>query len=217
MQHLKSSPQDRVRMGRCYTVGQTAVLLQLAHSSVIRMIDRGELAAYRLPNPRGDRRILHRALISFVRRNPGFRFALQNLSGYHAGDDFPESDEPLPTPAQHVRFAPPRSAHRPRSAVHGKIPKKCTYSASEIAFVLGLSRRSVISKLESRVIIGAKVPWPGSTLSSWRWIVSRGAFLAFLERHPEYSFARKRIGGRELSGDNREGPKKTPADSRLSP
>jgi hypothetical protein len=192
-QVLRSAPDGKVNVAQFYTVGQTAVLLGLAHSSVIRLISRGDLAAFRMPTQRRDRRIAHGALISFVRRNPGFRFALQNLNGYHAGNDFPDSDEPMPTPAHFVRSAPPRSSHRPRSAVHGKIPKKCTYSASEIAFVLGLARRTVISKLESRAILGAKVPSPAMSLSTWTWRVSHGALLAYLERHPEYGFARRRI------------------------
>jgi excisionase family DNA binding protein len=192
-QILKSAPDGRVRLARCYTVGETAVLLQLSHSSVLRMIARGELAAYRLPNRRGDRRVVHQALISFVRRNPGFRFVLENLSGFHPGDEFPESAEQPPPPTRIVRFGPPRSSHRPRRAFGGRIPLAAHYSASEIGYLIGRSRQSVVKLLNARILVGMRIPSIGIT--PWAWRVSHGSLVAFLRLHPEFAFASGRIEG----------------------
>jgi excisionase family DNA binding protein len=179
-------------MAMSYSTGEVATLLGTSQSTAIRLIDQHEISGFFMPGKRRDRRVTHGALIAFVRRNPGFRFALQNLSGYHAGDDFPESDEPLPTPAHPVRAAHPRSAHKPRSAKGGMIPEAASYSASEVGFVLGLSRRSVISKLDRGILRGIQLPATG--LTSWTWRIPRGWLEKFLRDNPAYSYGWNRLG-----------------------
>jgi hypothetical protein len=200
MQHLKSAPDGKVRMGRFYTVGQVAVLLELAHSSVIRVINRGELAAFRFPTQRRDRRVSHGSLIGFVRRNPAFRFALDRLIGFDPTVDFPMTTDPPLSPVRPVPYAP-RSAHRPRSAFRGKIPKAATYSTVEVAFVLGRSRRSINSMLDARVRVGMRIPSTG--LTQFKWRVSHGSLVAFLRGHPEFAFATGRIRDLESGSDLR--------------
>jgi hypothetical protein len=216
-QTLKSAPDGRVKMARSYTAGQIAVLLGIGHSTAIRLIDQGRLSGFWVPGKRRDRRVMHEALVGFVGRNPGFRYALDKLVGFDPSIDFPEGTEVPPPPARPVRSAPPRSAHRPRSVRGGKIPEVPTYSASEVGFVLGLSRRSVISKLDRGILRGFRVPSPGSTLSSWSWRVPIGWLAKFLRENPAYGYAWDRIRGCELDGDDREANKKAPADSRAEP
>jgi excisionase family DNA binding protein len=196
---LKRAPGGRVKKARFYSTGELATLMGTSQSTAIRLIDQHEISGFFMPGKRRDRRVTHQALVAFVRRNPGFRFALENLCGYHASDDFAESDESLPTPAHPVRSAPPRSPHRPRSVIHGKIQKKCTYSASEIAFVLGLARRTVIAKLQAATIQGVKLPATG--LTSWTWRIPHGRLEKFLQDNPRFSYAWTRLRGNELSGD----------------
>jgi hypothetical protein len=76
-----------------------------------------------------------------------------------------------------------------------------SYSPSEIAYVLGLARRTVNAKLDARAIMGFKIPSTGVT--AWTWRVPHGALLAFLQRNPEYGFALNRIQGCEPSREDR--------------
>jgi hypothetical protein len=170
---------------------------------VIRMIDRGELAAYRLPNQRRDRRITHNAMIMFVHKNPDFRYMLDNLDHYDPSVDFPEGLEPPPALAVPVRSAFPTSRHRPRTVIRGKIVKTCTYSASEIAFVLGLARRTINSWLDSGTIRGFKLATAG--LTPWRWRIPHGVLVDFLRRNPAFAYGWDRIRGCERNGDDHPG------------
>jgi excisionase family DNA binding protein len=199
-QTLKSATRGRIRASQFYTVGQVAVLLGLAHSTVIRMIDQGKLPAFRMPTRRRDRRVFHQTLVGFVQSNPAFRYALERIDGFDAGADFPEVAEPPARSTHTVLSASPRSAHRPRTVKGGKIPVAPTYSASEVGFVLGLSRRSVISKLDRGILLGFRVPATG--LTSWTWRIPRGWLAKFLRDNPAYSFAWNRIRGCELRGDD---------------
>jgi excisionase family DNA binding protein len=205
-------------MSRFYTTGEVATLMEASRSTIIRLIDTREISGFWLPGKRRDRRVSHNAMIRFVRKNPAFLYMLDNLDGFDPGVDFPEGAEVPPPPARPVRSAPPRSAHRPRSAKGGKIPEASSYSVSEIGFILGLSRRSVISKLDRGLLRGFRVPSPGSTLSSWSWRVPIGWLAKFLRENPEYGFAWRRISeAADSSGLDREANEKTPAGSRPSP
>jgi excisionase family DNA binding protein len=205
----------RVQMSMFYTTGEVATLMAACRSTVIRLIDQGEISGFFMPGKRRDRRVTHNSMIMFVRKNPAFRYMLDKLDGYEPSVDFPEGLEPSPALAVPVRSAPPRSAHRPRTVKGGKIPVAPTYSASEVGFVLGLSRRSVISKLDRGILRGFR--FPASGLSTFTWRVPIGWLAEFLRENPAYSYARNRIRGCELNGDDREANKKAPADSRAEP
>jgi hypothetical protein len=200
-QTLKSSPDGRIQAASFYSVGQIAVLRGVSHTTVINMINQGVLAGYRMPTKRRDRRVTHQALISFVRRNPAFRYILDKLDGYDSLVDFPEGTEPPQPTTRPMRYAPPRSSVRPRSVKRGKIPMAAAYSASEVAFVLGVSRRTVISKLKARLVLGIKVPSPGSTFSSWTWRVPHRCLTRFLRENSAFSYAWNRIQGCESGSD----------------
>jgi hypothetical protein len=191
-QTLKSAPDGRIRAAKFYRTGEIAVLMGVAHTTAIRLIDQGELRGFWVPAKRKYRRVSHQTLIMFVRRNPAFSYILDKLDGYDPVD-FSEGAEPPPSPVCPVRYAPPRSSHRPRSLVRGKVPKAATYSASEIGFILGLSRRTVISKLDAGIIRGIRLPSTG--LTSWKWRVPHGALLAFIHQNSRYGYALDRIGG----------------------
>jgi hypothetical protein len=85
----------------------------------------------------------------------------------------------------------------------GKIPEASSYSPSETAFVLGIARRTVNSWLDRGVLQGFKLASQG--LTTWRWRVPYGSLARFLEAHPEFSYGRDRIRGRERNGDDRPG------------
>jgi excisionase family DNA binding protein len=197
-QLLKSAPDGRVKVARFYSAGQVAVLMGAAHSTVLRLIEQRELSAFRMPTQRRDRRIVHNALIMFVRKNPEFRYMLDRLDGYDPGVDFPISAEPTSPPVCPVRSAP-RSGHRPRSAFRGKIPRAGTYSTGEIAFLLGRSRRCINSMLDARILVGMRIPSTG--LTSFTWRISDGSLAAFLRVHPEFAFASGRIRDFEAGSD----------------
>jgi hypothetical protein len=221
-QTLKRAPDGRVKLARSYTAGQIAVLLGVGHSTVVRLIDQAVIHGFWVPGKRRDRRVLHEAFLGFVRRNPGFRYALDKLDGFDTTIDFRESDELPPAPACPVRSAPPRSAHKPRSVFRGQIPMALTFSASEVGFLLGLSRRSVISMLDRGILRGFRVPASGLTTgrfarATFTWRVPIGWLAKFLRENPAYSYAWNRIRGCELNGDDREANKKAPADSRAEP
>jgi hypothetical protein len=163
----------------------------VSQSTAIRLIDQGEISGFFMPGKRRARRVMHNLMIMFVRKNPEFRYMLDRLDGYDPGVDFPISSEQPPSPACPVRCAPPRSSHRPRSVAHGKIPMAPTYSASEVGFVLGLSRRSVISKLNRGILRGIQVPASG--LTSWTWRIPSGWLAKFLRDNPAYSFGWNRL------------------------
>jgi excisionase family DNA binding protein len=57
-----------------FTAGQVARLCRCSHNTVVRWIERGALAGYRLPSGRGggrERRVTRRALAEFLRTMPG--------------------------------------------------------------------------------------------------------------------------------------------------
>jgi excisionase family DNA binding protein len=197
-QILKSAPNGRIRAAQFYSVGQVAVLMGTAHSTVLRLIDQGQLSAFRMLTQRRDRRITHNALVALVRKNPVVMYMLEYLDGYDRAADFPTGAEPPPSPVCPVRYAP-RSGHRPRSAFRGKIPKAASYSTAEIAFVLGRSRRSINSMLEARILVGMQVPSKG--LTPWVWRVLHGSLVSFLRQRPEFAFASGRIRGFESGSD----------------
>jgi excisionase family DNA binding protein len=182
-------------MAGFYSTGEVAVLMGVSYSRAIRLIDQGEISGFFMPGKRRDRRVAHNAMIMFVRKNPEFMYMLDRLDGYDPGVDFPMSSERSPSPVCPVRSGPPRSSHRPRSVTHGKIPLAPTYSASEVGFVLGLSRRSVIAKLDRGILRGIQVPATGLTrLTSWTWRIPRGCLAKFLRENPAYSFGWNRLG-----------------------
>ena len=164
-QILKSAKDGQIAVKEFYTTGDLAFLMGVSRATAIRLIDQREIRGLRLPTKRRQRRITHNALIAFVRRNPDFRYMLDRLNGYDPRVDFPESDEPLPPARPIGRPAAPWGPEHPRSARRGQIPQAEYYSAKEVAFLLGLARRTVIAKLDAGVIPGIKVPATG--LTTW--------------------------------------------------
>ncbi len=194
-QVLKSSPDGMIKVAASYSMGQIAVLLAVAHTTAVKLIDRGILRGVRLPTKRRVRRVMHGALILFVKRNPDFRYMLDKLDGYDSREiDFPGATEPPPT-TRPIADTGPWSKARPRSVKRGKIPQATSYSANEVAFVLGLARRTVIAKVEAGVIKGWKVPATG--LTTWKWRVPHGALVAFVKQNPKFRYALGRIRGCE--------------------
>jgi hypothetical protein len=197
-QVLRSARDGKIAVKEFYTVGDLAYLMGVAHSTAIRLIDQGEIRGFWLPTKRRQRRITHGALIAFVRRNPDFRYVLDKLKGYDPRVDFPVGTEP-PPPARPIGSAAPWNPERPRSAKRGQIPQAAHYSAKEVGFLLGLTRRTVIAKLAARIIPGVKVPATG--LTTWKWRIMHGALVAFVRRNPGYSYVMDRIQGCEASSD----------------
>jgi hypothetical protein len=194
-QVLKSAPDGRIRKASFYTAGQLAVLMGVAHTTAIRLIDQGEIRGFWLPTGRRQRRVTHGALVRFVGRNPGFRFVLDRIIGYDPAGDFPEGTEPAWPPTITKLPGPPRSPERPRSVRHGRIPLRSHYPLKEVAFALGLSRRTVWAKVRARELVAIKAPSTGPCV--WRWLVPHPCLLAFIERNPSYSYAPSRIEGCE--------------------
>ena len=200
-QILKSARDGQIAVKEFYTAGDLAFLMGVAHATAIRLIDQREIRGLRLPTKRRPRRITHNALIAFVRRNSDFRYVLDKLNGYDPRVDFPVGTEP-PPPARPIGSAAPWSPEHPRSAKRGQIPQAAHYSAKEVAFLLGLARRTVIAKLHAGVIPGIKVPATRLGLTTtWKWRIMHGAFVAFVGRNPRYSYAMDRIQGCESSSD----------------
>ena len=200
-QILKSAKNGQIAVKDFYTAGDIAFLMGVAHATAIRFIDHGEIRGIWLPTRSRPRRITHGALIAFVRRHPDFRYMLERLNGYDPRVDFPVGTEP---PPPHVPIGPaaPWSPEHPRSARRGQIPQAAYYSAKEVAFVLGLARRTVIAKLDAKVIPGLKVPATRSGLTTtWKWRIMHGALVAFVRRNPRYWYAMDRIQGCESSSD----------------
>ena len=168
-QTLKSAKDGQIAVKEFYTAGDLAFLMGVAHATAIRLIDQREIRGFWLPTKRRQRRITHRALIAFVRRNPDFRYMLDKLKGYDPRVDFPEGAEP-PPPARPIGPAAPWGPEHPRTAKRGQIPQAEYYSAKEVAFLLGLARRTVITKLDAKVIPGLKVRATG--LTTWKWRVA---------------------------------------------
>jgi hypothetical protein len=192
---LKGAPGGRLKLARSYTAGQVAVLLGVAHATAIRLIDQGEIKGFWVPGRRRDRRVLHEAVLGFVRRNPGFRYALERIIGYDPAGDFPGGTEPARPPTTTKLPAPPRSPERPRSVQRGKIPSRSHYPLKEVAYALGLSRRTVWAKVRARELFAMKASSTGP--SPWRFLVPRSILLTFIARNPSYSFALGRIEGCE--------------------
>ena len=189
-QVLKAAKNGQIAVKEFYTAGDLAFLMGVAHATAIRLIDQREIRGLRLPTKRRPRRITHNALIAFVRRNSDFQYVLAKLNGYDPSVDFPEGAEPQP-PERPMGPAVPWGPEHPRSARCGQIPQAACYSAKEVAFLLGLARRTVIAKLDARVIPGLKVPATG--LTTWKWRIMHGALVAFVRRNPRYSYAMDRI------------------------
>ena len=137
-QILKSAKDGQIAVKEFYTAGDLAFLMGVAHATAIRLIDQREIRGFWLPTKRRQRRITHKNLIAFVRRNPDFRYMLDKLKGYDPRVDFPVGTEP-PPPARPIGSAAPWSPEHPRSAKRGQIPQAEHYSAKEVAFLLGLA------------------------------------------------------------------------------
>ena len=199
-QILKAARNGQIKVKSHYTTGDIAHMMGIAHSTASRIIDSGEIRSIRLLTRNRPRRITHAALINFVRRNPSFKYMLERLSGYDPGGDFPVGTEPPPPARQQ---SPPWSPETPRSAYRGQIPQAAYYSAKEVAFLLGLTRRTVITKLDAKVIPGIKVPAtrPGLT-TTWKWRITHKALIAFIGQNPRYSYALDRIQGCEASSSD---------------
>jgi excisionase family DNA binding protein len=201
-QILKSARNGQIAVKEFYSTGEIAFLMGVAHATASRLIDSGELRGLRLPTRRRQRRIAHRNLIAFVRRRPDFQYMLERLQGYDPRVDFPVGAEPPPAPTRKIGPAAPWGPEHPRSAKRGQIPQAAYYSAKEIAFVLGLARRTVIAKLDARVIPGVKVPATRSGLTTtWKWRIMHGVLVAFVRRNSRYWYAMDRIQGCESSSD----------------
>jgi excisionase family DNA binding protein len=198
-QILKSAPDGRIRVASFYTVGQIAVLMQVAHSTVLALVDQGKLQAFRMPTQRRDRRITHSAMIMFVRKNPEFRYMLDSLDGHDPGADFPISTEPPSSPLCPVRSAAPRrSPERPRSARYGKLPLASHYTLKEVAFLCGLSRRTIWAKVNGGSITAIKVPATKGP-SAMRFLVPHPCLIAFIKRNPHLRYALDRLQGFDAS------------------
>jgi excisionase family DNA binding protein len=215
-QTLKKAPDGRIQAASFYRVGEIAVLMGVAHNTIIRLIDQRELRGFWMPGKRRDRRVGHGALIAFVQRNPAFGYMLDKLDGYDASKGFPEELEPPRTPRQ-ISYVLPPSPELPRSARYGKIPQAANYSTGEIAFVLGLARRTVITKVETGLIPGIKVPatGPARAVTTWMWRITHGELITFLRKNPRYNYALDRIRGCESGSkvppqDGVAGPRKEP-------
>ena len=195
-QILKSAKDGQIAVKEFYTVGDLAFLMGVAHATAVRLIDQREIRGLRLPTKRRQRRITHGALIAFVRTHPDFRYMLDKLNGYDPRVDFPEGALPLP-PARPIGSAAPWGPEHPRSAKRGQIPRADAYTAKEVGFVIGVSRRTVIAKLAAKILPGIKVPCTRSRLTTWKWKVLHGPLVAFLRRNQRYSFALGRIQGCE--------------------
>jgi hypothetical protein len=208
-QPLKSVPARRVRLAALYSTGQLALILGVAHSTANRLIDQRVIHGFRMPGRRPDRRITHGSLIRFVKTHPQFKYALDQLLGYTPADDFPEGTEPAPPPMFTTPSAPPRSPERPRSIRRGKIPLRSQYPLTEVAFALGLSRRTVWAKVRARELFAIRAPSTGP--SPWRWLVPRPVLLTFIDRHPSYSYALGRIEGCESGVAASDPTARTPA------
>ena len=201
-QILKSAKDGQIAVKEFYTVGDLAFLMGVAHATAIRLIDQGEIRGFWLPTKRRQRRVTHKALIAFVRRHPDFRYMLDKLKGHDPRVDFPVGAEPPPPPTRKIGSAAPWSPDCPRSAKRGQIPQAAHYSAKEVAFLLGLARRTVIAKLDAKVIPGLKVPATRAGLpTTWKWRIMHGALVAFVRRNPRYWYAMDRIQGCESSSD----------------
>lgn len=197
-QILKSSKDGQIPVKEFFTAGDLAFLMGVAHATAIRLIDQREIRGFWLPTKRRQRRVTHKALIAFVQRHPDFRYMLDKLNGYDPRVDFPVGTEP-PPPARPIGPAAPWGPEHPRSAKRGQIPQAAYYSAKEVAFLLGLARRTVIAKLDAKVIPGLKVRATG--LTTWKWRIMHGALVAYVRRNPGYSYAMDRIQGCESSSD----------------
>ena len=138
-------------------------------------------------------------MIAFVRRHPDFQCMLERLSGYDPSGDFPVGDPP-PPPARPIGPAAPWGPEHPRSAKRGQIPQADYYSAKEVAFLLGLARRTVIAKLDAKVIPGIKVR--ATRLTTWKWRITHKALIAYVGQNPRYSYALDRIQGCEASSSD---------------
>ncbi|MGO8900530.1 MAG: hypothetical protein ACLQU5_19610 [Isosphaeraceae bacterium] len=199
-QILKSAKDGQIAVKALYTAGDLAFLMGVAHATAIRLIDQREIGGFWLPTKRRQRRVTHEALIAFVRRNPDFRYMLDKLKGYDPHVDFPVGTEP-PPPARPIGSAAPRSPEHPRTAYRGQIPLAESYSTKEVAFLLGISRRYVVKKLNARIIPGIKVPATRADLfTTWKWRIMHGAFVAFVQQHPRFSYALDRIRGYGAGG-----------------
>ena len=195
-QVLRTARDGRIAVKEFYTAGDLAFLMGVAHATAIRLIDQREIFGIWLPTKRRQRRITHGALVAFVRRNPDLRYMLDKLKGYDPRVHFPEGAEP-PPPARPIGPAAPWGPEHPRSAKRGQIPQAEYYSAKEVAFLLGLTRRTIIAKLDAHVIPGIKVPATG--LTTWKWRIMHGVLVAFVRRNPRYWYAMDRIQGCESS------------------
>jgi len=198
-QILKSAKGGKIAVKEFYTAGDLAFLMGVAHATAVRLIDRREIAGFWLPTKRRQRRITHNALIAFVRRNPGLRYMLERLKGYDPRVDFPVGTEP-PPPARKIGPTAPWGPEHPRTARRGQIPQAEYYSAKEVAFLFGLTRRTIITKLDAKVIPGIKVRATG--LTTWKWRITHKALIAFIGQNPRYSYALDRIQGCEASSSD---------------
>jgi excisionase family DNA binding protein len=68
-----------LKIAGIYSTGELAQALCVGRTSVIRMIDSGEIASYRVPGSR-YRRVTRKALERYVADHPEFEFALRSLS-----------------------------------------------------------------------------------------------------------------------------------------
>ena len=69
-QILKSAKDGQIAVKEFYTAGDIAFLMGVAHATAIRLIDQREIRGFWLPTKRRQRRITHKNLIAYVRRNP---------------------------------------------------------------------------------------------------------------------------------------------------
>ena len=191
-QILKSAKGGKIAVKEFYTAGDLAFLMGVAHATAVRLIDRREIAGFWLPTKRRQRRITHNALIAFVRRNPGLRYMLERLKGYDPARRFSRGHRATTARTQDRPYRS-MGARAPADGKRGQIPQAEYYSAKEVAFLFGLTRRTIITKLDAKVIPGIKVRATG--LTTWKWRITHKALIAFIGQNPRYSYALDRIQG----------------------
>jgi excisionase family DNA binding protein len=189
---LKRARDGRVKTARFYSTGEVAVLLGISCSTTKMWIDQRVIPGFRIPGARSDRRVMHGSLTSFIKTHPQFKYALDRLIGYDQAQDFPEGTEPTPPPML-AKVPAPRSTERPRGVRHGRIPFRSHYALREVAYACGVCRRTVWKWVRARELLAIRAPATGPC--TWRFLVPRPVLLAFIDRHPSYSFALSRIEG----------------------
>lgn len=76
-----------------FTTGQISKLCDVAPRTVAKWIDSGTLPGGRIPGSQ-DRRVLRAAFVTFLRSNPLFAYALEQIGESHTASGIPVEDFP---------------------------------------------------------------------------------------------------------------------------